>query len=296
MLRIGAEFVAPFVIALLHEEQDQRTRDITNLYMMHNILTKMAKTYNHKVNQDIPAATLSLAALNGIVPRLDEQEKICFDILKQSVSSFAELSKNFVAGLPNYVQFGPTPLLPLLETAAREFDLTERKKTEDIELKTIVDAPLDLQVFGSPLIAEHIYNLVKNSFDSVRTRIKEGGITKGMISVTVKIVPQTDKCDTEDSFPLVVLDIEDNGGGLSPEAEANWGRPTYTTKVGRGGSGFGVPSAVEYLTALRGKLEKINGYPHKLNVLLYLPTYVDEIHGPLSGRPYFGKSIGTGER
>ena len=295
MLRIGAEFVAPFVVALLQAEQDQRTRHTSHLYMMHNILTKMARTYRHKVGQYIAAATLSLEALEGVGPRLDDEEKKFFDRLQRSVSSFAELSKNFLIGLPNYVQFGPTLLLPLIETAVGECNPEEMKRAQDIELKLMVEAPPDLQVFGSPLLAEHVYNLLINSIDSVRERLRRGEITKGMISVTMKVVPQTDRHKKEGSFPLVMLDIEDNGGGLSLEAEANWGRPRYTTKEGRGGSGFGVPSAIEYLTALGGKLEHKNGHPHKLNVLLYLPTYVQEIHGPTSYRLNFGRSDGKGD-
>jgi len=297
MLCAGAEFVAPFVVALLQEEVVQRTRDITHLYTMHNILTKMAKTYRHKVGQYITATTLSLEALESVGQRLTNDEKKFFDRLQRSVTSFAELSRTFVTGLPNYVYYGPMRLLPLLETAIGEFDPEEMKKADEIGIKLLVeeDVPQDAEVFGSALIAEQFYNLLNNSVEAIRARIKSGAIDEGMITATVKVVPQTDKQRKEDSFPLIMIDIEDNGGGLSREAEASWGEARFTTKRGQGGTGFGIPSAIEYVTGLGGRIEKRNGFPDKLNVLLYLPKYVREIHEPMSGRLNFGKPELTGD-
>ena len=291
ILSAGAAFVTPFVAALLQEEKDQRTRDITHLYTMHNILTKMAKTYRHKVGQQITATTLSLEALEGVGEQLAGDERKFFERLQRSVSAFAELSRNFVTGLPNYVQFGPMRLLPLIETAIGEFDPEEMKRADDIEIKLVLDEDVakDIYVFGSQLIAEQLHNILNNSVEAVRARIKRGDIKDGLIVTAVRIVQQTDKLKRQDSFPLVMIDIEDNGGGLSRESEASWGEARFTTKKGEGGTGFGIPSAIEYVTALGGKIEKKNGFPEKLNVLVYLPKYIREIHEPMSGRLNFGK-------
>ena len=289
ILKIAVEFITPFVIALIEEEEEERKKSVAHLYTMHNILTKMAKTYHHKVGQYITASSLSLEAIETLAARMSDQEKVFFDRLKRSVSSFSELSRTFVSGLPNYVQFGRTRLVPLIQGAVNEFDPGEMEQAEDIELKLVVAVKGDVDVFGSPLIAEHVYNIISNSVAAVRQRISAGSISKGSITVTIDQIDQTDRLNAVDSFPLLKVEVKDNGGGLSPDSESKWGIPSYTTKREQGGSGYGVPSTIDYVTAMGGKVEKVNEYPNSLIVQLFFPKYVRAIHERQSGLLNFGE-------
>jgi hypothetical protein len=301
ILHKAVDLVAPFAAALISEELQQRGRDVQHMYMLHGILAKMAKTYRHKVNQRVIAATLSLEVLEGLGQRLEGDEKKFFDRLSRSVISFAELSSSFVNDMPNYVRFGRLPVLPLVEGALGEFDPTEMKRAEDIDMPlqiaSTVDPARDLFVFGSHLIREHIYNIINNCVFAVRKQLTAHVIKEGIISVTVLLEKQTDRLDEPDSFPLVIIQIEDNGGGLSDEAAMRYGE-FGNTHDKPGGSGYGVAAAREYLVTIGGKfLWKCYDAPggaRGLRQKLCFPQYVEAIHGPMSAQGHFLSNVTAG--
>jgi signal transduction histidine kinase len=299
----AGELISPYVAALIHEEAQQRERDIAHIYMLHGILAKMATTYRHKIGQGITAATLSVEALESLGARLTGEEKKFFDRLDKSVRSFAELSSSFVSDLPNYVLFSEIALLPLVEAALNEFDPTGMKRAEDITMTLSVaddlDPGKDLQVFGSPLIREHVYNILYNSVYAVREHLSKRAIDQGSIAVSIYQREQLDKKGDPDAFPLVVVQIEDNGGGLSPEAQRKYG--TFGHTIGKaGGTGYGVAAAREYLITIGGLFEwehfdvedgarKTRGLRQKL----CFPFYVDRVHKDMANN-FFGGSGNSG--
>jgi signal transduction histidine kinase len=300
ILSKAVELITPYAAALIYEEVQQRARDIAHIYLLHGILAKMAITYRHKIGQRITAATLSLEALEQLGPKLQGDEKKFFERLSRSVLSFAELSESFVSELPNYVRFGKTALFPLVEAALGEFDPAGMKKAEDITMTLSVasnlDANRDLQVFGSPLIREHVYSILNNSVEAVRNQLNKGQINEGLISVIISNENQTDKEGEKDSFPFVVVQIEDNGGGLLPEAEKRYGE--FGNTIGKaGGSGFGVAAAREYLLTIGGAFVWEN-FDNKdgtrgLRQKLCFPFYVNEIHIAMATR-VFGQPNNAG--
>jgi signal transduction histidine kinase len=299
----AGELIAPYVAALMQEEIQQRERDIAHIYMLHGILAKMATTYRHKIGQGITAATLSIEALERLGTRLSGDEKKFFDRLDKSVRSFAELSSSFVSDLPNYVLFKETALLPLVEAALNEFDPAGMRQAEDIIMKLSVpeelDRSKDLQVFGSPLIREHVYNILHNCVYAVREHLKRGAIDQGSIMVSISKQEQKDKKGDPDAFPLVVVQIEDNGGGLSKDAERKYG--TFGHTIGKaGGTGYGVASAREYLITIGGLFYwehfELDDGAHKTRGLrqkLCFPFYVDRVHKDMA-KNFFGGSGSSG--
>jgi signal transduction histidine kinase len=301
----AGELIAPYIAALMQEEIQQRERDIAHIYMLHGILAKMATTYRHKIGQGITAATLSIEALERLGISLSGDEKKFFDRLDKSVRSFAELSSSFVSDLPNYVRFTETSLLPLVEAALNEFDPAGMKQAEDITMRLSVLDDLnrgkDFQVFGSPLIREHIYNILHNSVYAVREHLKKGAIDQGLITVSIYRQEQKDKKGVSDAFPLVVVEIEDNGGGLSKEAARKYG--TFGHTIGKaGGTGYGVAAAREYLITIGGLFYwehfEFDDGTHKtlgLRQKLCFPSYVDRVHREMATN-FFGGPGRSGEK
>jgi hypothetical protein len=291
ILSKATELIAPYVAALIYEESQQRARDVAHIYMLHGILAKMATTYRHKVGQRLIAASLSLEALEGLGQRLEGNERKFFDRLNRSVVSFSELSRSFVSDLPNYVRFANTPLLPLVNAALNEFDPPEMKRADEISMVLRVEQPdFEPHVFGSPLIREHIYNILHNCIFAVREKLKEGLIKEGLIAITVLKESQTDRLKEKDSFPLIVVQIEDNGGGLSAQAAQRYGE-FGNTHGKANGSGYGVAAAREYLLTIGGAFEWSHytapDGTRGLRQRLCFPEYVDAIHRPMSSKFYF---------
>jgi signal transduction histidine kinase len=289
ILKIAASFAAPFVMSMLNEEEVQRHRDISMIYMLHRILHKMAKTYRHKVGQHLATITLSIEALDELDLQLDNEQKVFFDRLRRTVSSFAVLTRDFTAGLPNYVRFERLDLLPILNRAIEEFAPSEMKKAEDIDMDCRIDIDVDgsLDVFASELVGEHLYNLLHNSVDAVRERLKTKEIVEGHVSIRVWLKQQQDRRNTTDSYPFIVVSIEDNGGGMTSEIEEHIYEHGNSSKKDKDGHGFGIPAANEYMTAIGGLLHYENKPREGMRWDVCIPRFMEEVHVPMSDKLNF---------
>lgn len=71
--------------------------------------------------------------------------------------------------------------------------------------------------------------LLNNSKDAIKTRIASNEIDKGMINISVSCIDH-----------LGIIELEDNGGGISPDILSKVFEPYFTTKNNNNGTGIGL--------------------------------------------------------
>jgi len=106
----------------------------------------------------------------------------------------------------------------------------------------------DKAVGEVPLIAEDfsrvIVNLCNNAFDAMRDK------TKNNADYKPKLIFRTKKKDGK-----TILEIEDNGSGMSQEVKDKILQPFFTTKKGTEGTGLGLSITNDIVKAHGGTLE-----------------------------------------
>ena len=117
-----------------------------------------------------------------------------------------------------------------------------------------IDLQLDDSIGNVPLIAEDfcrvIVNLVNNAFDAMREKTFQGFQTLGGLEdYQPKLTVRTQKMDN-----TVIIEIEDNGPGISDEIKDKILQPFFTTKKGTEGTGLGLSITNDIIKAHGGNL------------------------------------------
>jgi signal transduction histidine kinase len=149
--------------------------------------------------------------------------------------------KKFLSFTPRRIE--PTPT-DLADIARKALGLARhRLERGSIEVREELPEPGEALVFGDPHELQQVaLNLLLNAADSVVAR-GEGG-------VTVRVETRDDG---------VVLEIEDEGVGLSPEDQDRCFDMFFTTKQVGEGSGLGLAVAHTIVTNHGGRIEVESG-------------------------------------
>lgn len=278
MLRKGAAEIAPMVAALLHEEVQERRQTRQHLYVLHRILEKLARTYRHKIGQHVQIAKLAVDGLADLADSLTGSDKKFFDRLTKAVGDFFTASDAFVKHLPDYVNFGRVAIFEEAQRVFNEFDPNDMEAMDGIAMTFACDIDEKTEVYASALVREHIYNLLKNSLDEVRRRRNSNEIETGFVSMRLCRKSRSDRFHKSDSIDLIVVEISDNGGGLTKENEKKFGTFGWSSKDEGFGSGFGVASAIEFLNTIGGEFSFKNDHPDGLSVQAAMEVFTPEIH------------------
>ena len=279
-LRKIADILAPLIKTLLLREDAQRSKEVSLIYVMTDLLKRMVSMYRHKINQLFPKSLLTIEELEELTP---DNQRIRENLanLRTFIKEFKLRTTTFLQDLPDYVNYGPIDICQEIREAINEFDpeALRRKEKVSIDFYPLSDNP---RVYASPLVREHIYNLLNNSLDAVQDAIARKSIRNGEIAVNMRKKKVEDAYAIETSPCRIYVQIDDNGGGVAPEHYSHIEKFGYTTKRERGGSGLGLSAAKEYVRFVDGDLKTENDYGKGFSVSFYLQEYDPSFHKELS--------------
>jgi signal transduction histidine kinase len=281
--------VSNFILYLIGEEEDDISDEKLFRYVIIRLIKRLSDTYLHKINNQIPVIK---SALNELQKQKDEifsgDQLEDFEDIRAGVYTLSDLSKYFLSNLSGFISFGKIHLADMIQQSVDDFDIEKLEKTENIYIK-IEDVGSGMIVFGSALIREHIYNIIKNSLDQLRIRRRErngekakSSTREGHISIDVSKEKFPDLRKRDSSYEFVRVSIQDDAGGIPKKHVDKVLRRGYTTKREIGGTGFGLSAAAEYMISIGGYLTLDNRIGHGLTVNLLFPVYTDGYHDILS--------------
>jgi signal transduction histidine kinase len=273
-----AEKISPIVNALQKRMEKIRLQSRANVYAMKKFLDRFAGTYIHKMRSPIQSMNLKLAMLQEGLDKLQWDNEANRDSVKKklqgcidTVASIDRYHEEFSKSLSQYLTFGRYNINDLVTLAINDLDPKRLKEKERIEV--VFKAQSDLEVFCSPFLREHIYNLLNNSVYAIRDRKKREAKHQGRI--TINTLLEVDE-EAREINKRCRIRIHDNGIGLDAKRLAKIPEP-FTTK--HSGTGFGIPAAFQYLRGLGGGLTAESELGRFFEVNLYLDLYTEEIHG-----------------
>ncbi|NCB11364.1 MAG: PAS domain S-box protein [Erysipelotrichia bacterium] len=176
-----------------------------------------------------PLTELNLTLFNMKKASLNKDEKKVEELYKES--------KNLISGMSSTIEDFTNFFNPLKEK--KSFEIKDvinevltilRKVIEQEEIKIKVDVPINYQVLGvSNELAQVLINLIQNSKDAFR----QNEIKDKNIFISLKEKKNLDK-------KSVILEIEDNAGGIKEENLDSIFEPYFTTKHKSQGTGLGL--------------------------------------------------------
>lgn len=262
-IKRAVKFLSPFVWAILETEEAQRDKEISLLYVMTGILGRMASMYRHKIDNLL---FKSRFLIHDISKRHTDNENTQRDIndLELFINDFDEKSGAFLTDLPNYIEYQNIGVNYSIREAIKDIDAEKLEKDQTIKFE--VNLPeKEIFVYASQMLKEHIYNLINNSVLAIKQRISDKIQRSGIIevSVTYKKVTDTLREDSKASPSRIHIKIVDNGGGVPEEHYPEIEEFGKTTRREKGGTGYGLPAAKEYVQSINGGAFRTLNEPNK---------------------------------
>jgi len=276
-----AEFLAPFVNALISREDRLRSKEIGLLYVITKLIRRMASTYRHKVDNLLLKSTATINNLRKDVETLGKTPNDRIEALANFLEELRQGSKTFLRDVPDYVNHLGIDLHATINDAVSEFDPEKSKEQSRIEYR--VEMPSQrLTVYASRILREHLYNIINNSREAINEAISKGLIKDGLIKITASRIQLSDALQNDTSSARVTVTISDNGVGVPEDIYSDIPQFGFSTKKESGGSGFGLAAAQEYAQFVGGGLDTENRPGSGFIVRIHLQEYSSEYHDHLN--------------
>jgi len=278
-IKRAGRFLSPFVWAIIKTEETQRDKEISLLYIMTGILGRMASMYRHKIDNLL---FKSRFLMHDILKRHENNENTRRDIndLESFINDFDEKSKAFLTELPNYIEYQNIGINYSIKEAVKDIDAKKLERDQSIKF-TINIPPKEIFVYASQMLKEHLYNLINNSVLAIKQRISDKLQSDGEIAITVtyKKVTDTLKKESKASPSRVHVEITDNGGGVPQEHYPDIEEFGKTTRREKGGTGYGLPAAREYIQSINGgAFHTINNPGKGFTVSFFIQEFDPSFH------------------
>ncbi|MBU1852959.1 MAG: GAF domain-containing protein [Candidatus Omnitrophica bacterium] len=240
-------------------------------------LADMAPGASHQFNNRLVAisssAELALFRLENInIDKIEQEDvktaikdiKSRLELIDKEVYKGKEITSAILKRAKAKVDFQDVELRTLIENAYRLVKISYSKsgleKSESLGFNITVSNEVPL-IFGSEaLLQDCFYNLIDNAFDAIRERMGDN-ITDGKIEVVLTKEGQD-----------VIVQVKDNGIGLTKENQRKLFAPYFTTKASSNkGSGLGLYVIQDFIEMHQGTIRCDSEYQKGTSFTIRLP-------------------------
>lgn len=213
----------------------------------------IAHDFNNLLTVMLGNASLAELEVPAGSPALTYLEQI-----KTSAIRAAELCKQMLA-YSGKGQFSAN-LLDLSELVGDTAHLLQISISKTCVLKLELTRGLPTVLADATQLRQVLMNLVVNASDAIGERSGVIRIDTGVMRADAQYLAETYLSPDLPSGDYVVLEVADNGVGMSPEVKARIFEPFFTTKFA--GRGLGLPAALGIVRGHRGAL-KVTSEPNR---------------------------------
>ena len=187
-----------------------------------NALTLLAAGVAHEIGNPLNSLNIHLQLINREARKLDGAKRTklqeSVEVARAEVNRLDSIISQFLRAIrPTRPQLRPENVNSIVEEAVRFFE--PEIKDRDIVVEQELRSDLPLIDIDRDQMKQALYNVIKNSFEAMKSR--------GILRI------RTDKDDSH-----VFVKFTDTGGGISPENLSRVFEPYFTTKSS--GTGLGL--------------------------------------------------------
>jgi signal transduction histidine kinase len=248
-------------------------------YLMLRVANRLSHAQVHRTKGEFGVLISALSEAKKEVNagrRMEAIEEI--EVAEAKTRILKDVTLDFNTNISDFIKFGRRSLKALVRDV-----MPDSKKSaslfagDNIEFR-LDDVPDDAFVFCSGLAREHVYTVIQNSIEQFVSRRKSDPAFSGLIEVGFRRIGRKKMDRNIDTYDFLELSVTDNGGGVPKESEDRIFDPGFSLKKDAGGTGFGLPSAREYMERIGGRLPWENGFPNGAIFRLQFPEYTEALH------------------
>ena len=209
----------------------------------HEAWENVARKLAHEIKNPLTPIQLTIDRLkNDYYKLINTDEKVNFDNHLKTIIKQIKQIENLVNEFSDFARM-PKPIFQnndIIEIINNNVSLLE-ELDKDIVFKFNLKKNKILLKFDSDQIGRVIFNLVKNSIESIQEKsLKNTEFTK---IIDIEIINKSD---------YITVNITDNGTGFSTENIKDITKPYFTTK--RDGTGLGLPIVTKIINEHKGDI------------------------------------------
>ncbi|MDZ4696303.1 MAG: ATP-binding protein [Deltaproteobacteria bacterium] len=265
-----------FLVAY-RRRQDKITQALLARRRMQNLLLvaermasvgTLAAGVGHEINNPLAYVIVNLDLLLPLAQKADANRSLATSEANEMVELVTEIRegairiRDIVADLKSFSRTEPTPIGPV--DVARVLDLCTRMASVEIRhrasvVRKIGDLPKVRAEEGR--LAQVFLNLLVNAAQSIR----EGNVAENEIRIS-----------SRQEGNRVLVDIQDTGGGISPEILERIFDPFFTTKPVGQGTGLGLAFCHSTVQQMGGAISVVSEPGQGSTFTVSLPIYVGD--------------------
>jgi signal transduction histidine kinase len=270
--------LAPIVTALHTSVVKMETRQEAVLDAQRSYWDSVGALLSHNTNGPLVSIRLSVDNAMKAVPP-DQAEKVgqILSSVYDSVAAVAQEIDRFCMDLCTLTVYGRYSVRDLIKKALGK--LTRRLASDPYRVEAQLSQGEDFEIFCSPALELHLYNMLDNSLQSVRKRMAKEPGHQGRISVTVEPGPMPAEDQEIELNRTCRVVIEDNGIGCPEETlDRLFRQPVESSRTGEEGMGHALYAAGNYLQTMGGSAYPESEVGKWFRVTLTLPIFDPRIH------------------
>jgi signal transduction histidine kinase len=266
------------MLAALHDRIIERQRQQSAvMYAQRSYWNTVGSVLRHNTNSQLASIRIGIdnakmAANLGKIEKIEESLTPAYSNLNMVAEEIDQFSKEIYS----YTVYGGYSVHHLISEA-----ISRIKERADKEKKIPIDfvPDQDFQVFCSPILMMHLYNILDNSIYWVEQRLLKEPDHQAKISIKVGPGPVPDKDQERDLNQTCEVIIEDNGLGCPKDnLDKLLHRPVTSRRTGEQGMGHALYAVANYVYGIDGSIKIQSEEGQWFKTTIHLPIFDDRIH------------------
>lgn len=271
------DLLSPIVTALQDRIIERLRRQDAVMYAQRSYWHTVGAVLRHDTRSQLASIRIGIdnAKMAAKINKTEKIEKILAPLYDNLKSVEQEVVK-FSEQIYGYTVYGSYPIrIFISEAIDRIKDRLEESKWVRIDFSE----GEDFDVFCSPILTMHLYNIIDNSLYWVNQRIARDPSHQGKVSIVVGLGPMPTEDQEQELNRTCEVIITDNGPGCPKENLAKlFNRPVTSLRTGEQGMGYALYAANNYLYGIGGSIKAESEEGEWFKVTITVPIFDPRIH------------------
>ena len=270
---------APIVRSLHAAALLSRRRQMSVVLAESSYWRDAGKIFRHNTDTRLTAIRISAAnAMTALKHGKDEEITPALSRIQDDLVVIRKMEEQFCEQFTNYANFGQYSIRTLVSKALNT--LFQRVERRIKEVKVCLPEGPDFEVYCSPLLSLHVYNMIDNAVYWTQVKMDKDPTHQGKVIITIGPGDEPEPDQERELNKTCKVEIRDNGPGVPEDIKKRIFEPGMSLKPQGEGWGYALFAAKKYLNDIHGDIIIDSCEGEWFKCVMTLRCFKDRLHRP----------------